>query len=373
MSFKKPLFTALTAASLLLPALAAGPALAETVVGMAGPITGSSASFGEQMRRGAEMAVADINAKGGLLGETLRLINVDDASNPSQGVAVANKLATEGAVAVFGHFNSAVSIPASKVYADEGILQISPASTNPQLTEQGFDTVFRTCGRDDQQGDVAAAWIVKNHKADRIAIIHDQTTYGKGLADATKAALNKAGVKEAMYDAVTVGDRDMAALVTKMKNAGIQVVYFGGLYTEAGLLTRQIADGGLTVQFMSGDGVVDSEYWNIAKDTAEGALVTFGAESRTRPEAADVVKRFRGQGFEPEAYTLYTYAAVQAWAQAAAKAKSTDTAKVAKAMRDGSYKTVIGDLSFDEKGDRKVTDYVVYRWSKGSYTQLAGQ
>ncbi|QJE72728.1 branched-chain amino acid ABC transporter substrate-binding protein [Aerophototrophica crusticola] len=353
--------------------VAISPAQAEIVVGMAGPLTGPNTVFGIQMRNGADMAVADLNAKGGVLGEKLRLVNEDDASNPSQGVAVANKMATAGAVAVFGNFNSAVSIPSSKVYADEGIIMISPASTNPQLTEQGLDTVFRTCGRDDQQGDVAAAWIAKNHKADKVAVIHDQTTYGKGLADATKAAMNKAGVKEAMYDAVTVGDRDMSALITKMKNAGIQVVYFGGLHTEGGLLVRQMAEAGLKAQFISGDGTVNQEFWNIAGNTAEGALVTFGAENRDKPEAAEVVKRFRAKNFEPEAYTLYTYAAVQAWAQAAEKAKSTDAAKVAKALRDGEYSTVIGPLSFDAKGDRKKTDYIVYKWSNGSYKPVPGQ
>lgn len=369
MKTRRPLIAILAAASML----STVPAFADTLVGLVAPLTGPNAVFGEQMRRGAEMAIADINAKGGVLGDKLRLSNLDDASNPSQGVAIANKLATEGGVVAIGNFNSAVSIPSSKVFEDEGIMMISPASTNPQLTEQGFELIFRTCGRDDQQGDVAAAWLVKHNKGDKIAVIHDQTTYGRGLADATKAALNKAGVKEAMYDAVNVGDRDMSALVTKMKDAGIQVVYFGGLHTEAGLLIRQMGEAGLKAGFMSGDGTVNQEFWNIAGKFAEGALVTFGNEYRDKPEASDVVKRFRAAKFEPEAYTLYTYAAVQAWAQAAEKAKSSDAFKVAKAMRDGSYSTVIGPLAFDEKGDRRTTDYVVYRWSEGKYTVIPGQ
>lgn len=369
MKLSKSLRAALAAATML----ATAPAFADTRVGLVAPLTGPNAVFGEQMRRGAEMAIADINAKGGVLGEKLTLSKLDDASNPSQGVAIANKLATEGGVAAFGNFNSAVSIPSSKIFEDEGIVMISPASTNPQLTEQGFELVFRTCGRDDQQGDVAAAWLVKHNKGDKIAVIHDQTTYGKGLADATKSALNKAGVKEAMYDAVNVGDRDMSALVTKMKDAGIQVVYFGGLHTEAGLLVRQMGEAGLKSVFMSGDGVVNQEFWNIAGKFAEGALVTFGNEYRDKPEAVDVVKRFRDAKFEPEAYTLYTYAAVQVWAQAATKAKSVDAPKVAKAMRDGDYSTVIGKLAFDAKGDRKTTDYVVYKWADGKYTVVPGQ
>jgi branched-chain amino acid transport system substrate-binding protein len=357
----------LIAACLLAPAAAR----ADIVVGLVAPLSGPNAVFGEQMRRGAEMAVADINAKGGVMGQKLVLNKLDDASNPSQGVAIANKLATDGGVAAFGNFNSAVSIPSSKIFEDEGIVMVSPASTNPQLTEQGFDLIFRTCGRDDQQGDVAATWLLKRHKGEKIAIIHDQTTYGKGLADATKAAINKGGLRESLYDAVNVGDRDMSALVTKLKDAGIQVVYFGGLHTEAGLLVRQMGEGGLKAQFMSGDGVVNQEFWNIAGSFAEGALVTFGNEYRDKPAASDVVKRFRTAGFEPEAYTLYTYAAVQVWSQAAIKAGSAQATKVAKTMREGSYETVIGPLAFDKKGDRKTTDYVVYRWSKGKYAPIA--
>jgi len=351
-------------------ALMAGTAQAEIVIALGAPVTGPNAVFGEQMRRGTEMAVKDLNAKGGVMGEKLRLVIGDDASNPSQGVAVANKLATEGAVMVVGHFNSAVSIPASKIYDEEGILMITPASTNPQLTEQGFPAVFRTCGRDDQQGEVAGSYLLEKHRNDKIAIVHDQTTYGKGLADATKAVINRGGLQETLYEAVTVGERDLSALITRMKGAGIQVVYFGGLHTEAGLLVRQMADRGLKAQFISGDGTVNNEFWNITGPTGEGALVTFGADFRNRPEAADVVKAFRAQNYEPEAYTLYSYAAVQAWAQAAEKAQSTEAEDVAEALRDGAYPTVLGNLSFDDKGDREKTDYVFYRWSNGSYAEL---
>ncbi|HYC04714.1 MAG TPA: branched-chain amino acid ABC transporter substrate-binding protein [Azospirillaceae bacterium] len=360
----------LLAAAALAAVMGAAPAWAEIKVGLGAPLTGPNAVFGEQLRRGTELAIKDLNERGGVLGEKLVMIPGDDASNPSQGVAVANRFATEGVAVVIGHFNSAVSIPSSKVLAEEGILMISPASTNPQLTDAGYDTVFRTCGRDDQQGEVAAAYIAKNHKADKIAVVHDQTTYGKGLADATKKAMNAAGVKETMYEAVTVGDRDMSALITKMKDSGIQVVYFGGLHTEAGLIVRQMADKGMKAQFISGDGIVNNEFWNITGPTGEGVLMTFGADFRKRPEAAEVVAKFRAQNYEPEAYTLYSYGAVQAWAQAAERAKSTDSAKVAKEMRGTDASTVLGKLGFDEKGDRKTTDYVFYRWSGGTYAEL---
>jgi branched-chain amino acid transport system substrate-binding protein len=346
------------------------PALADIVIGLGAPITGPNAAFGEQMRRGAEQAVKDINAAGGVNGEQLVLVIGDDASDPRQGVAAANDLVGQGAVFVAGHFNSSVSIPASEIYADEGVLMISPGSTNPQLTEQGFTTVFRTCGRDDQQGDVAGAFIVERFPDANVAIIHDQTTYGKGLADATKAAMNELGKQEVLYEGVTVGELDYSALVSKMKQANVDVIYFGGLHNEAGLILRQAREQALNAQFISGDGIVTQEFWSITGDAGEGALMTFGADQRNQPAAKEVVETFRAQGYEPEGYTLYTYGSVQAWAQAANKVGTTDAEEVAAALRDGEYQTVLGNLSFDEKGDRTTSDYVFYIWNSGTYREL---
>ncbi|WP_044563453.1 branched-chain amino acid ABC transporter substrate-binding protein [Azospirillum sp. B4] len=350
--------------------LAAGAARAEIKLGLGAPLTGPNAVVGEQLRRGSEQAIKDINAKGGVLGEKIVLIQADDASNPSQGVAAANKLITQGVVAVIGHYNSAVSIAAAKVYSEEGVVQISPGSTNPQLTEMGSSTTFRTCGRDDQQGEVAAQYIAKTYPKARIGILQDQTTYGRGLADATRAALAKLGLKEVVYEAVTVGDRDMSSVITRMKDAQVDFVYFGGLHTEAGLLVRQMAEKGLKAKFMAGDGIVSNEFWNITGATGNGVLNTFGADYRQQPVAAEVVKSFRAQNYEPEAYTLYSYAAVQAWAQAATEAKSTDPAKVAAILHKASFQTVIGPLSFNAKGDRTTADYTVYQWRDGSYTEI---
>ncbi len=167
-------------------ALAAAPAHAQIKIGVAGPITGSLASFGAQLKNGADQAVADINAKGGVLGQQLVLEVGDDACDPKQAVSVANKFAGDGIKFVAGHFCSSSSIPASKVYTDEGILQITPASTNPTFTEEGSWNTFRTCGRDDQQGKFAGPWIANEFKDAKIAILHDNSTYGKGIADLTK-------------------------------------------------------------------------------------------------------------------------------------------------------------------------------------------
>ncbi len=195
------------------------PAQAEIKIATAGPMTGQYASFREQMRRGAEMAVADINAAGGVLGQKLQLSIGDDACDPKQAVAVANKMVSDGVVFMAGHFCSGSSIPASKVYTEEGIVQISPASTNPKLTEEGGDNVFRVCGRDDQQGIVAGNFLADKYKGKKVAFLHDKTAYGKGLADETKKQFNQRGQKEAMYEAYTAGEKDYSAIVSKMKRA----------------------------------------------------------------------------------------------------------------------------------------------------------
>ena len=175
-------------ASSAMIALGAGAAQADIVIATAGPMTGQYAIFGEQMRKGAEQAVKDLNDAGGVLGEQLVLQVGDDACDPKQAVAVANQFINEGVELVAGHWCSGSSIPASQVYSEEGILQISPGSTNPQLTEESGDSVFRTCGRDDQQGQVAGEFLASEFGDKKIAIIHDKTAYGKGLADATQAA-----------------------------------------------------------------------------------------------------------------------------------------------------------------------------------------
>ena len=185
----------------LLSALAAGPALADDiVVATAGPMTGGQATFGRQMRDGAVQAIADINAAGGVLGKKLRLEIGDDACDPKQARSVAEKLSSMGVAVTVGHYCSSSSIPASDAYLDGNVLQITPASTNPLFTDRGMWNTFRTCGRDDQQGGFAAAYLAKNFKDKNIAIINDKTTYGKGLADETKKALNAAGVKEKLYE-----------------------------------------------------------------------------------------------------------------------------------------------------------------------------
>ena len=359
----------LLAASALI-ALTAGGAQADITIATAGPMTGQYAIFGDQMKRGAEMAVKDLNAKGGVLGEQLMLEVGDDACDPKQAVAVANQMVNEGVVFVAGHFCSGSSIPASAVYNEEGILQISPASTNPQLTEQGFDNVFRVCGRDDQQGTFAGNYVVDNNVGSKVAIIHDKTPYGKGLADEFKKQLNARGVKETMYEAITAGDKDFTALITKMKNAGVDLIYLGGYHTEAGLIARQAKRAGHRCDHDVGrrPGRPTSTGRSPATP-AQGTLMTFSPDPRKNAAAAPVVAEFEAAGYDPEGYTLYTYAAIQVWAQAAEKAGSTDLEAVIEQLNGNQFDTVLGPIAFDDKGDVKGAAYVMYEWDNGKYVE----
>jgi branched-chain amino acid transport system substrate-binding protein len=190
---------------------------AEITVASAGPMSGQYASFGAQLKAGAEMWAKDTNAKGGINGEKVKLVIGDDACDPKQAVAVANKFASQGVVYVAGHFCSSSSIPASKVYTEEGVIQVSPASTATDFTDKGGPNVFRVCGRDDQQGEVAGAFLAKEYAGKKVAIIHDKTAYGKGLADETRKSMKKGGLKATMYEAFTSGEKDYSALVSKLK------------------------------------------------------------------------------------------------------------------------------------------------------------
>ena len=348
-------------------------AMADISIATAGPMTGQYASFGAQMKAGAEQAVEDINAAGGVLGQKLVLEVGDDACDPKQAVAVANQMVGKGVVFMAGHFCSGSSIPASAVYAEESIVQISPASTNPKFTDERPNKdggTYRVCGRDDQQGKVAGEFLASMFGDKNVAVIHDKTAYGKGLADETLAAMRAAGKEEKLYEAYTAGEKDYTALVSKLKAEGIDVLYVGGYHTEAGLMVRQMREQGMATQLISGDALVTDEYWSITGDAGEGTLMTFSPDPRKNPDAAPLVEKFRAKGIEPEGYVLYTYAAIQAWAQAAETAGKTDYDAIVEALNGGTFTTVLGELSFDDKGDVTLPGYVFYQWKGGKYDYL---
>jgi branched-chain amino acid transport system substrate-binding protein len=358
--------------SMLLSATAVTQTMAQDItIAVAGPMTGAQSPFGRQMKNGAELAVADLNAAGGVLGKKLQLEIGDDACDPKQARSIAEKYAGMKLPFVAGHFCSSSSIPASEAYAEGNVLQITPASTNPLFTERKLWNVLRMCGRDDQQGLVAAEFLAKNFKGKTIAILNDKSTYGKGLADETKKALNKLGIQEKMFESYNQGDKDFTAIVSRLKRDNIDLVYVGGYHQESGLLVRQMRDQGLQTTLMGGDALNDKEFSSVTGPAGAGTLFTFGPDPRLKPTAKAIVEKFKAKGIDPEGYTLYTYAAIQVWAQAVTKAGTTDPKKVAETIKAGAWDTVQGKVTFDIKGDIKAIDYVVYKFDdKGNYLQI---
>jgi branched-chain amino acid transport system substrate-binding protein len=354
----------------LLALAATSPARAEVMIATVGPMTGQYAIFGEQMRRGAVYMVDEINKAGGINGEPVRLEVGDDACDPRQAVAVANQMVIKGVKVVIGHYCSGSSIPASAVYHEDGVLQITPASTNPKLTEQGFENVFRACGRDDKQGAVAGAYIADRFAGKVIAVLDDKSAYGRGLADETAKALHARGIEPAVRESYNAGERDYTALVARLKQAKAELVYIGGYHTEVGLILRQARDQGFSAQFMSGDANATDELGQIAGPAADGFLFTFAPDPRKYPSARKAVADLRAQGFDPEGYTLYTVAALEVFAQAAKAAGSTELDRLLPVLRSTTFPTVVGEIAFDAKGDVKDPKYSIYRYQGGKYAEM---
>jgi branched-chain amino acid transport system substrate-binding protein len=338
---------------------------------MAAPMTGATnAWFGEQVERGAALAVTDINAAGGVLGQQVRLITVDDYCDPEQAVAAAKKLVSEGVVFVVGHFCSHASIPASEVYQAAGVLMMSPGSSNPTLTELGRANVFRFLHRDDALSIVASDYMVDHWPDKNIAILHDNTVFGKRVAELTKEQLNRRGVTEAVYQAYVPGEKDYGIEIAELQATDIHVVFIGGYIAEIALMARAAGDRGYLVQLITGMSLATEEYGLIAGPGAEGTLFLDVADARRRAEAAPVVERFRASGFEPEGFTLYAYGIVQVWAQAAEKAGSLEPQAMIASLRQHQFDTVVGPIDFDEKGDLAVQNLVWYVWRGGEYMPL---
>jgi branched-chain amino acid transport system substrate-binding protein len=362
MNFKK--LAGLAAAATLLSASAA---YADITIGLMAPLTGPVAAYGEQVKNGAEAAVADINKAGGVLGQQLVLKLADDAGDPKQGVSAANLLVGDGVKFVVGPVTSGVAIPASDVLAENGIVMVTPTATAPDLTARGLTNVFRTCGRDDQQAEVAAAYVLANLKDKKIAILDDKGAYGAGLAKAFKTALNAGGVTEVDAQSINPGEKDYAALVTRLKDAGVEVIYFGGYHPEGGLIARQLKDAGLTVQIIGGEGLSNSEYWAIGNEAAAGTLFTNAVDATKNPASATAIESLKAANIPAEAFTLNAYAAVEVLKAGIDKAgNADDPAAVAEAIRTmGPIKTAIGDLSYGETGDLTTPAFSMYKWEGG--------
>ncbi len=347
-------------------------AQAEIKIGIAGPLSGSALPSGEQQEIGALKAIDHLNDEGGLLGEEIVVTSVDDACEPEQAKAAARQLVSEGVIFVVGHVCSSASLAASKIYEEAGIIMISPASTNPKVTDEGGRNVFRVMGRDDQQGTIAGDYLADEYANSRIAILHDGQAYGLGLAEFTKHQLNKRGVTEFIFDSYTADQTDYKSIVDKLVDAIVEVLYVGGYQGDIGIIIRQAKKKIPNLKLISGDSLVSEDFPVIAGEAAVGAYFTFGPDIRLKPEAATVTAAFRDEdGYEPAGYTLYSYGTVQAWAQAVQQAGSLKQDAVIDASKKGSFDTVLGKIGFDDKGDvTGMSPFVWYVFEEESYVPV---
>ena len=348
---------------------------ADIAIAVVAPVTGPEASIGDQMKHGAELAADAINKNGGVLGKMIRIVIEDDVCDPKQAVSVANHVVSEGIKFVDGHACSGATIPASQVYAENNILMMSPAASNPRLTDEAFahkwPTIMRLYGRDDAQGGFIGAWIAKHYGARKMAVVDDKAAYGKGLADVVRASLKHAGVREALDVSINPGEKDYRAVLSRLKGAGIDFVYYGGYPSEAGLLLRQAADQGYKFQMVTGDSMATPDFWAVSGPAGEGTLFTFPPDGRESPGAKEALDQFKKIGFTPEGFTLFTYAVIQTIAEGIEKTKSEDPLVVAKALREGTVNTVFGPVGFDAKGDIANPSYNINRWHDGNYAKIA--
>jgi branched-chain amino acid transport system substrate-binding protein len=345
----------------------AGPADADILIGLAGPMSGDNASFGAQLRTGAEAAIDDINTHGGVLGDKLTLIVEDDGCNAKMAVPVATKLIAEKVEFLVGHWCSSVTLPASSLYADNGTVEIT-LSSNPRITEQGFDGLFRISGRDDRQGKVLADFIAKHHTGKHVALIGERSNYAVGLCSQLRKFMNEQGKVNIVLDqSIDAGTKDFGALVSGIKSTGADLVIYIGYPPEAGLIINQSVDAGVKAEFISSNNMSNHRIWDIAGKNAEGLSFTFLPAADLAPTAQEAVERLKSKGKKADGYTLYAYAAVQLFATALTRANSAHADAVAAELQRGGIPTVLGEVSFDDKGDNLLPSWRVYRWSNGAY------
>lgn len=337
---------------------------ADTIkIALAGPVTGPVAQYGDMQMIGSKMAIEKINEAGGVNGNMLEGVVYDDACDPKQAVAVANKIVNDGIKFVVGHLCSSSTQPATDIYEDEGILMVTAASTSPDITERGFQMVFRTIGLDSHQGPVAGNYIADKVKPSNIAIIHDKQQYGEGIASAVKATVESKGSNVVMYEGITAGDKDFSSLIAKMQKANVDFVYYGGYHPELGLILRQAAEKGLKAQFMGPEGVGNKDISAIAGEASEGMLVTLPPSFDADPANKALVESFKAKDQDPSGpFVLTAYSAVQVMADAMKKTGGTDTNAMQAAMRGMTFNTPTGEIKFDAKGDLHEFNFVVYNW-----------
>lgn len=352
--------------------ISTGAFAADTIkIAVAGPFTGALTQYGTMVKEGVDTAIEQINAAGGVLGKQLEAVTIDDGCEPKQGPVVANRVVNDEIHYVVGHVCSGATIAATNIYNNEGVVMVTPSATSPAVTDgKNYDMIFRTIGRDDQQGPAAAKFIIEKIKPKLVAVLHDKQSYGQGIASAVKDELEKAGVKVAMFEGINAGDSDYSAVITKLKSSGADFVYYGGYHPEMGLLLRQGAEQGLEAKFMGPEGVGNPDINAIAGGSVEGMLVTLPADFTKDPSNAAIVKAFTDKKRDPSgAFQLTAYSATKAIAEGIKGAGEDDPIKVAKYLHANSVATPIGEISWNKQGDLNDFKFDVFTWHKdGSKT-----
>ncbi len=348
---------------------AAAPATIK--IGLAGAQTGSDGEIGTSMLNGSKVAIDEWNAKGGVLGKKIETVVLDDEASGQKAVTVAQSLIDAGVAAVIGHFNSGCTIPASRLYNDAKIVEISPGSTNPQYTEQGFPYAFRICGRDDQQGLAIANFLHDEMKLNKIAILDDKTTYGKGLAQVVNDTFTSKGGTVVNFQDIGKDDRDFRANIAVVKGLGAEAFVWGGMYSQGGPLCVQLREAGMTIPFVSDDGCQDQKFVDTVGGNAPNVFVSFGKDYSSKPEAQAFVQKYKDTyQRDVGSYSVYGYDAAQVLLTAIQKAGTTDADKVAAVMKSQPFDTIQGQIEFDAKGDLKVADYVIWTVKDGKLQEM---
>lgn len=350
-------------AALALALLASG-AQADFRIGLSAPLTGPDAGFGQGLRAGAEQAVADINRAGGVNGQKLALVAADDAGDGRQGLAAARRLVAERVTVIVGPINAAVAAAAMPLYEEAGIVAVVPGVTWAPLTARGFWNVFRMGGSDAAQAAAAGADLAERFRGRRIGLVHDRTGFGRGLVDEVARVLRVNGQREAAFESLARGDRELGPLAARLKRTQVEVVYFGGLAAEAGPLIRALREAGVPAPLMGSDGLVDKDFAGLAGPGAEGTLMTLAPEPRRLPEAK-LPSTKASRPPEAEAFAAQGYAAVEVLKQAVEQAKSADGRKVAAFLHGGAaLRTAVGPIAYDANGDPLHPGYAVVLWRK---------
>jgi branched-chain amino acid transport system substrate-binding protein len=376
MTFKLHKLLPLSAAVVALAAMSANASADQVVkIGHVGPLTGGSAHLGKDNENGARLAIEEINAKGLTIGGqkvTLQLDGQDDAADPRQATQVAQKLVDDKVVAVIGHLNSGASIPASKIYSDAGIVQISPSSTNPAYTQQGFKTTYRVVATDAQQGPALANYAAKSLNVKTVAIVDDSTAYGQGLANEFEKTARSLGLKVLSHDATNDKAVDFRAILTKIKGENPDAIMYGGMDATGGPFAKQSKQLGLRAKVLSGDGVCTESLAQLAGAAADNVVCSQAgmAVERMNGGAAFAAKYEKRFGHAIEFDAPFTYDAVYIIVDAMKRANSTDPAKILAQIPSTDYKGVIGETTFDAKGDLKHGVISLYNYKAGKKTLL---